>query len=129
MLWTHASAVVPPFTGSDRGRPAGAVHLRLQRGATKYFDALEEGEIPLCFLFSGTIFYEAEDGPCRSRRSPWEKEAYFRLPVAVWQEMMEHYYPNSAWLCLRKDVFDRLYQLQEPAAACRPGSRRWRRAC
>ena len=24
--------------------------------------------------------------------------------------MMEHYYPNTAWLCLRKDVFDRLYR-------------------
>ena len=23
--------------------------------------------------------------------------------------MMEHYYPNSAWLCLRKDIFDRLF--------------------
>ncbi len=23
---------------------------------------------------------------------------------------MEHYYPNNAWLCLRKDVFDRLYE-------------------
>ena len=23
---------------------------------------------------------------------------------------MELYYPNSAWLCLRKDVFDRLYR-------------------
>ena len=21
---------------------------------------------------------------------------------------MDHYYPNSAWLCLRKDVFDRI---------------------
>jgi hypothetical protein len=24
--------------------------------------------------------------------------------------MMDIYYPNSAWLCLRRDVFDRLYQ-------------------
>ena len=24
--------------------------------------------------------------------------------------MMESYYPNSAWLCLHKDAFDRLYQ-------------------
>jgi len=24
--------------------------------------------------------------------------------------MMESYYPGSAWLCLHKDAFDRLYQ-------------------
>ena len=23
---------------------------------------------------------------------------------------MDHYYPNTAWLCLRRDVFDRLYR-------------------
>ena len=41
---------------------------------------------------------------------PWDREAAFRLPVRVWKEMMELYYPNTAWLCLRKDVFDRLYE-------------------
>lgn len=40
----------------------------------------------------------------------WSKEARFRLPVKVWQEMMDHYYPNSAWLCLNRDVFERLYR-------------------
>jgi hypothetical protein len=24
--------------------------------------------------------------------------------------LIDHYYPNSAWLYLRRDVFDRLYQ-------------------
>ncbi|MBA2352110.1 MAG: hypothetical protein H0V78_10105 [Burkholderiales bacterium] len=28
--------------------------------------------------------------------------------MKTWQEMMDHYYPNSAWLCLNRDVFDRL---------------------
>jgi hypothetical protein len=23
---------------------------------------------------------------------------------------MDTYYPNSAWLCLRRDIFERLYQ-------------------
>ena len=27
---------------------------------------------------------------------------------------MDLYYPNSAWLCLRKDVFDRLDAVPEP---------------
>ena len=39
----------------------------------------------------------------------WDKEAKFRLPIQLWKEMMEQYFPNSAWLRLRKDTFDKLY--------------------
>src|SRR5262249_35419301 len=52
MLWTHVSAVVPPFAG------IGAVDLPVpcsydfNLAATKYFAALEGGDLPLCFLFS-----------------------------------------------------------------------------
>jgi hypothetical protein len=41
---------------------------------------------------------------------PWDREAAYRLPVQVWKDVMEHYYPNSAWLGLRRDVFERLYE-------------------
>jgi hypothetical protein len=41
-------------------------------------------------------------------RVPWSQEASFSLPVATWRRVVELYYPNTAWLCLRKDVFDRL---------------------
>jgi hypothetical protein len=108
MLWTHVSALVPSFTG------AGAVDLPVpcsydfNLAATKYFAALDEGDLPLCFLFSGTIFYESAAGALQVAPIPWEKEASFRLPVATWRGLMDQYYPNSAWLCLRKDVFDRL---------------------
>jgi hypothetical protein len=61
-------------------------------------------------MFSGTVFYEAADGALQVEQIPWDREAKYRLPVRVWKEMMEHYYPNSAWLCLRRDVFDRLYR-------------------
>ena len=40
----------------------------------------------------------------------WDEEARFKLPVKIWRDMMESYYPNSAWLRLHKDAFDRLYQ-------------------
>ena len=78
--------------------------------ATKYFNALEEGEVPLSLLFSGTVFQDVTDSGLQVAQIPWDREATFRLPVQVWKEMMDHYYPNSAWLCLRKDVFDRLQQ-------------------
>ena len=83
MLWTHASAVVPPFTGGTVVDLPVPCTYDFNLAATKYFDALEEGDIPLCFLFSGTIFYEAADGGLQVTQIPWEKEAYFRLPAAT----------------------------------------------
>jgi hypothetical protein len=77
--------------------------------AAKYFHALESGEVPLEFLFSGTVFYAGEGGGLQIARISWEKEAQFRLPVRLWKEMMEHYFPNSAWIRLRRDAFNGLY--------------------
>ena len=67
-------------------------------------------------LFSGTIFYTTDDGFLQVSQIPWEKEATFRLPVPVWKEMMELYYPNSAWLCLRPRRLRSALPLQEPAS-------------
>jgi hypothetical protein len=110
LLWTQVNLGVPAFAGSAVVDLPVPCSYDFSLAATKYFDALEEGEIPLCFLFSGTVFYESEDGGLQVAQIPWDKEAYFRLPAATWRSLMDHYYPNSAWLCLRKDVFDRLSQ-------------------
>jgi hypothetical protein len=110
MLWTHASVSVGPFTDATLVDLPVPCTYDFNLAVTKYFYALKEGEIPATFLFSGTIFHEAADGALQVAQIPWDREATFRLPVRVWKDMMEQYYPNSAWLCLRKDVFDRLYQ-------------------
>jgi hypothetical protein len=110
MLWTHTSALVGPFTDRIVVDLPVPCTFDFNVAATKFFHALEDGEVPLSLLFSGTVFHEVEDAGLQVARIPWEKEAVFRLPVGVWKEMMEWYYPNSAWLCLRKDVFDRLHQ-------------------
>lgn len=80
--------------------------------ATKYFHAVSDGEVPLFLLFSGSVFYEGVDGLLQVAPISWDKEARFRLPVSLWRDMMEAYYPNTAWLCLRKDAFERLYQFK-----------------
>jgi Family of unknown function (DUF6084) len=108
MLWEHTSIVVPPFQGSTTVNLPVPCTFDFNIAATKYFHALEDGEVPLCLLFSGTVFYVAEDESLKVAQIPWEKETNFRLPVQVWRQMMEMYYPNSAWLCLRKDAFEQL---------------------
>jgi hypothetical protein len=110
MLWTHASVVVPAFGGSTVVELPVPCTYDFNIAATKYFAALADGEVPLCLLFSGTIFYAEAGGGLQAMQIPWEKEATFRLPIRVWKDMMDLYYPNTVWLCLQKDVFERLYE-------------------
>jgi hypothetical protein len=110
MLWTHANVTVPSFQGSTLVDLPVQCTFDFNVAAAKYFAGLEGGEVPLNLMFSGTVFYDAGDSTLQVEQIPWDREAKYRLPVSVWKEMMEIYYPNSAWLCLRRDVFDRLYQ-------------------
>jgi hypothetical protein len=109
LLWTHNVLQVPPFSGSTVVDMPVTCTYDLEVVAAKYFHALEDGEVPLEFLFSGTVFYAAEGGGLQVARISWEKEAEFKLPVRLWNEMMDHFFPNSAWIRLHKDAFDRLY--------------------
>jgi len=109
LLWTHATVIVPRFTDSIVADLPIPCSYDFDVAAAKYFYALEDGEVPLLFLFSGTVFYMAGEGPLQITQISWEKEAPFRLPIQIWKGMMDHYFPNSAWLRVRKDVFDRLY--------------------
>lgn len=109
MLWTHASVVIPSFEGRTRADLQVPCTFDFNVAATKYFHAVSEGDIPLNLLFSGSVFYIDPDGAVQVSPISWNSEARYRLPVRVWREMMDFYYPNSAWLCLRRDVFERLY--------------------
>jgi len=109
LLWTHVNVIVPRFSESIVAELPVVCTYDFEVAAAKYFYALEDGEVPLLFLFSGTVFYADGEGRLQITQLPWEKEAAFRLPIRVWKEMMDRYFPNSAWLRVRKDVFDRLY--------------------
>ncbi len=110
MLWTHAGVSVPAFTESASVRMTVPCTFDFNIAATKYFAGLEDGDIPLCLMFSGTVFYADADGSVQVSPISWDKETRYRLPVSVWKEMMDAYYPNSAWLCLRRDAFDKLHR-------------------
>lgn len=62
----------------------------------------------MLLMFSGTVFYADEEGALRVAPISWEKETKFRVPLKVWKDMMDAYYPNIAWLCLRRDIFEDL---------------------
>ncbi len=108
ILWTHVTANVPGFTGTTRFALPVPCTYDFNLAAVKYFDAVEDGDVPLCLLFSGTIFYSSSSGALQAAQIPWDKQARYRLPIRVWRNMMNAYYPHTAWLDLPKDVFDRL---------------------
>jgi hypothetical protein len=108
LLWTHASLVIPGFRGSTLVDLYVPCTFDFNVAATKYFAGLADGEIPLHLMFSGTVFYADGDDALQVAPISWEQETRFKLPVKVWREMMDSYYPNCVWLSLRRDVFERL---------------------
>jgi uncharacterized protein DUF6084 len=110
LLWTHVNVNVPPFQGETLFDLPVPCTFDFNVAATKYFHGLDDGLVPLCAMFSGSVFYTLEGGPLQIAPISWEKEARFSLPVKVWHDMMDDYYPNSSWLRVRRDVFERLYQ-------------------
>jgi Family of unknown function (DUF6084) len=108
LLWTHANVAVPSFIDTCTIDLPVPCTFDFNVAAAKYLNALEDGEIPLMLQFSGTLFYRESDGTLQVSRVPWHKEAAFRLPVATWRAMRDHYYPNAAWLCVQRDVFERM---------------------
>jgi len=109
LLWTNTSAVVPQFTGVTTIDLHVPCTFDFSVATTKYFNGLEDGDIPVCLMFSGTVFYADSTGALRVAPISWDKETKFCLPLKVWKDMMDAYYPNSAWLCLRRDVFEDLH--------------------
>jgi hypothetical protein len=108
-LWTHANTTVGAFTGStDTILPVQCTY-DLNLATAKYFYALESGEVPLLFLFSGSVFYVTPEGRLQVEPISWNTECSYQLPVQVWRELMEKNYPNRGWVCLQHEVFERLY--------------------
>ncbi|HWD18272.1 MAG TPA: DUF6084 family protein [Verrucomicrobiae bacterium] len=108
-LWAHASATAGNFTGTTEATLPVPCTYDLNIAATKYFYALEGGEVSLLFLFSGSIFYLGPDGHLQVERISWNKECVYRIPVQTWKDLMEEHYPNTAWISLPRDTFDRLW--------------------
>ena len=108
LLWTRTTVVVPAFSGETAVNLDVPCSYDLEVAASRYMDALSDGEVPLEFLFSGSVFYSGEDGELQTTRLSWESEAEYRLPVRVWKETMERYFRGTAWVRLSKESFDRL---------------------
>jgi hypothetical protein len=107
LLWTHAAQMVLAFereTAFDLPIPCS---YDFEVASHKYLASLSDGAIPLNLLFSGTVFVEGPAGVA-PEFVPWSCEARYQLPVAVWREAMEAFFPNTAWIRVHRDLFDEL---------------------
>lgn len=102
--WLQASVLVPAFEGTTTFQLPLLCNFDLELAATKYFYSLPDGEIPLTFLFSGTILYRGEGGNVQGAQVSWDQQSAFRLPVAVWKGVMAHFYPQTGWIGLHADT-------------------------
>ncbi|MFJ6215400.1 DUF6084 family protein [Streptomyces sp. NPDC092296] len=108
LSWAQTTTVVPPF--DERTTvvlPVPCGH-DIELAVTKYFRAVQEGDVPLDFLFSGTVFHSAADGRLRTAQISWAKDTTYRLPAALWQETTRCHGADGGWVRLSRDCYDRL---------------------
>lgn len=101
--WLHSSTVTPGFQHTQELELVLPCTYDVEVSGTKYLAGLEDGEVPLSFLFSGTVFTRGSNG-FTVGRIPWDKEATYRMPVRVWRELMDLHFPNAAWVRLHRDT-------------------------
>ena len=107
--------MVRPFRGATEVDLLVPCSYDLEVAASRSFHALADGEIPLVLLFSGTGFRKAPAGFAVDQ-IPWHKETEYGLPVATWKQMMDQYFPGSAWLRLRRETVDALGEFKSRAS-------------
>jgi hypothetical protein len=110
LLWTNEVLGVPGFVENTEVSLPLPCSLDFEVAATKYFYGLEEGSIRCSILFSGTVFYAGHDGILQVMQIPWQSEAHLEIPAQKWREAIDAHYPESFWLRLPRDIFDRLYR-------------------
>ena len=108
LRWLTTSLTVPAFADATTVELPVPCTYDFEVVASKYLDALAGGEVPLELLFSGTVFFAGAGGSLQVVHVPWDREARCSLPVAVWRNALDYAFPGTAWLRIRRDLFERL---------------------
>jgi hypothetical protein len=111
------STMVPTFTALTEIEVQVPCTYDLEVASARYLYGLDDGTIPLLLLFSGTVFLASGDGDGFSvELVPWSSEASYRLPVSVWQEVVDIHFPGSAWLRCGRETLDALAEFKAARA-------------
>lgn len=108
MQLATVQTMVPQFAGATEVDLPVPCTYDLEVAASKYFHSLRDGEVPLVLLFSGTVFVRGSGGVMAVDQVSWNAEAEYRMPVRIWRELMDLYFPGGGWLRLRRETLDAL---------------------
>ncbi len=108
MPWAEVDVLVQPFRGSGSVAVPVPCGYDLEIAATNYFRSVAGGEVPLVFHFNGSVYYAGDDGRMQIVQISWEEQAETRMPIAVWQAMIDAHYPNRGWVPAGAETIERL---------------------
>ncbi len=106
-MWMQCNTMVQGFTGITEVDLAMPCTYDFEVTWSKYLHALRDESIPVVFLFSGTVFTRGASG-FGVEQVPWDREATYKIPVTVWKEMVQHYFPNTGWIRLSHETLESL---------------------
>jgi hypothetical protein len=111
VTWSQSTLIVPSFERRIDVELPVACTYDLEVAAAKYLHAVRDGDVPLLFMFSGTVFAPAE-APVASGLAmepvPWDLDASFRMPAQTWRAAMDQFFPGGGWVRLSRETLDRL---------------------
>lgn len=109
VTWAQTTALVPTFAGHVEVDVPVSCTYDLEISSAKYLHAIRDGDVPLLLLFSGTAFKAGKsDSGFSIEPIPWDREATYRMPVSVWRDAMDRFFPGGGWMRVSCDTLDRL---------------------
>jgi Family of unknown function (DUF6084) len=102
-MWMQCSTMVQGFTGITEVDLAMPCTYDFEVTWSKYLHALKDDTVPVIFLFSGTVFTRGASG-FGVEQVPWDCESRYQIPVTVWRDMIQFYFPNTGWVRLSHDT-------------------------
>lgn len=115
IVWARPTVQVPRFNGQVHVDLPVPCLQDMDLAAVSYLHALDDGDVPLRFLFSGTVFH-GKAGMLRTAQIPWEGEASYRMPAEIWQRLRARYFGDSRWLRLDEQTVSRLSEYRAARA-------------
>ncbi len=117
MVWSIETVLLPSFTGKTTVEVLIACNYDVELAAAKYFHSVSDGEIPLAFHFNGSVYYAGEGDRLQVIQIPWDTISDFKMPISVWKEMIDSYYPFRGWVPVHRDTLDALQRLKAQRGA------------